>query len=88
MIVQALGLAAIVVWLVALASGLSLMRYRLPGREPGWYAVRGIAFFSSSNFTPEGRRTQRVFLLASLAFAVLVAGMIVYGIASTAGEAQ
>ena len=82
MIVQALGLLAVVAWLVALAACVNLMKYRLPGREPGWYAVRGIAFFSATNFTPQGRRTQRVFLLAALSFAVALASLIVYGISS------
>jgi hypothetical protein len=82
-VVQAFVLLAIVAWLVAAAAAVNLMKYRLPGREPGWYAVRGIAFFSAENFTPEGRRTQRVFLLASAAFTGAIVGAIVYGIAAS-----
>jgi hypothetical protein len=82
-VIQALGLVAVVAWLVALAACMNLMKYRLPGREPSWYAVRGIAFFSASNFTPQGRRTQRVFLLAALLFAVALVALIAYGIASS-----
>jgi hypothetical protein len=83
MIVPALGLMAIVSWLVALAACLNLMKYRLPGRDPSWYAVRGFAFFSPGNFAPEGRKSQRVFVLAAAAFAGALAGMVVVGIAST-----
>lgn len=70
----------VVAWVVAAVAALRLMRYRLPGRGPGWYAVRGVAFFSAENFTPEGRPAHRVFLLAALAFAVALAALIVWGL--------
>ena len=66
--IPALALIAIVAWLVAAAAALNLMKYRRPERSVSWYAVRGYAFFSTRNFTPEGARTQRVFLAAVLVF--------------------
>ena len=68
---------AVLAWLVAAVAALRLMRYRLPGRSTGWYAVRGHTFFSSANFTPDGASTHRTFLLAALGFGVALAALIV-----------
>ena len=79
-VASVLAAVAVAAWVVAAVAALRLMRYRLPGRSPGWYAVRGVAFFSAGNFTPEGRPAHRVFLLAALAFAVALAALIVWGL--------
>ena len=69
---------AVLAWLVAAVAALRLMRYRLPGRSAGWYAVRGHTFFNGANFTPDGAATHRTFLLAALGFGVALAALIVY----------
>jgi hypothetical protein len=67
---------AVLAWLVAAVAALRLMRYRLPGRSAGWYAVRGHAFFSAASFSPDGAATHRTFLLAALGFGVALVALI------------
>ena len=73
---------AVLAWVVAAVAALRLMRYRLPGRTAGWYAVRGHTFFSSANFTPDGAATHRIFMLAALGFAVALITLLVSAFAN------
>ncbi|MBM4407765.1 MAG: hypothetical protein FJ038_03990 [Chloroflexi bacterium] len=73
---------AVTAWIVAAVAALRLIRYRLPGRGAGWYAVRGYAFFSAGNFTPEGRPAHRVFLLAAMVFALALVALFASSLAN------
>lgn len=73
---------AVVAWLIAAVAALRLMRYRLPGRGPGWYAVRGHTFFRASNFTPDGAATHRLFLLGVAGFALALVALIMVSFGS------
>ncbi len=73
---------AVLAWLVAAVAALRLMRYRLPGRSAGWYAVRGHTFFSASNFTPDGAPAHRAFLLGAAGFAAALVALFVVAFAN------
>lgn len=79
-VASVLGGVAVAAWLVAAIAALRLMRFRLPGRSAGWYAVRGYTFFSASNFTPEGRPAHRAFLLAAAVFAAALIALLAWSL--------
>jgi hypothetical protein len=61
-VIVTIAVVAASVWLLAIVTGIRLMR-RLSGRlSPGAMMVRGIAWFDMRNFKPEATGLHRTFL--------------------------
>lgn len=83
MIPAALAALALIAWLLAAGAALKLLRFRIPGRNVGWYALRGAAFFRASNFTPEAAPTLRWLRIGFVVFFVAIFALVGYAILET-----
>jgi len=84
-LIAALGAAAFVAWVVALVSGLQMIRHVRPGVSTSYLFTHGIAFFTGDKFMPAAapyRRRLRIAAAACLALVIVtvVVALLVQGV--------
>jgi hypothetical protein len=76
--ITVLGIAAFVAWLVALVSGLQMIRHARPGVSTSYLLTHGIAFFSGEKFEPAAAPyRRRLCIAAAVFFSLIIIGIVV-----------
>jgi hypothetical protein len=70
--IAVLGASAFVAWVVALVSGLQMIRHVRPGVSTSYLLTHGIAFFTGDKFMPAAAPYRRRLRIAAAAFFALV----------------
>lgn len=76
-----------VAWIVALVSGIRMVKNRAPGVTIGYLATHGIAFFRDTHFTAAAALHRRRLYIAFAVFvALVVAGAVVGAVAASPAQ--